>query len=481
MKKGLQFAPTSRLNAKSLPKSAGFQRKRSRSEIHEENEQVPPAGQEGRPKILFPERAKTIRKPKLDIDVDNLPRFAEYSLLPEVSESFREEMLRQQDDYAPDPDYLLRQPQLSSRMRAVLLDWMFEVGQEYGLKRDTLHVSINYVDRFLSYQENPVQRNKLQLVGVTALWIASKMEEILPPPVSDFAAATDGGCSQTEIIEMEGHMLEDLSWKLLPSTPFAFANMYLQVLTSSFLLEKSTDPVLVKPFAHGKFWMIPSVIQESQLVRVMEVLDLALLDIDSLCFSPSVLAATAVLSLVERSNSALLNADDVLRATRFSRADLEDCTQWFSFALELAPLPSDFQHRRHVVESTLKQELPIIQRHNPAAILLFKEVFNRRQCVRHPAAERSLKKRRESLSMSDESDEDPELRVYAVVNRRHLNLINEEATARSYSPMTQISMRLENTSFNNEPRGARQGDAVAIQAVAVAESPQRHIVFEDSD
>jgi cyclin E len=39
-------------------------------------------------------------------------------------------------------------------MRAILLDWMMEVCMEFTLKRETFHLAVNYVDRYLSYNEN---------------------------------------------------------------------------------------------------------------------------------------------------------------------------------------------------------------------------------------------------------------------------------------------------------------------------------------
>lgn len=54
--------------------------------------------------------------------------------------------------YAPDPYYLngVKQPNLTSNMRATLLDWMMEVAEEFHLKRETYHISVNIVDRYLS-------------------------------------------------------------------------------------------------------------------------------------------------------------------------------------------------------------------------------------------------------------------------------------------------------------------------------------------
>lgn len=57
-------------------------------------------------------------------------------------------------------------------MRVVLVDWMVEVVQEFQLQAETLHLAINYLDRFLSLIRN-VKRGNLQLVGTAALVIAA--------------------------------------------------------------------------------------------------------------------------------------------------------------------------------------------------------------------------------------------------------------------------------------------------------------------
>ena len=74
------------------------------------------------------------------------------------------------------------QHDITAQMRAILVDWMVEVAQEYKLVSETLYLSVSYVDRYLSAV--PVQRNQLQLVGVTCMLLASKYEEIYAPQVS---------------------------------------------------------------------------------------------------------------------------------------------------------------------------------------------------------------------------------------------------------------------------------------------------------
>lgn len=75
-------------------------------------------------------------------------------------------------------DYMQRmQPDISPMMRAILFDWMFEVCNEFTLKRETFHYSANYVDRFLSIHQN-VKKEELQHFGVTSMFIAAKMEKV---------------------------------------------------------------------------------------------------------------------------------------------------------------------------------------------------------------------------------------------------------------------------------------------------------------
>ncbi len=68
-------------------------------------------------------------------------------------------------------NYMTKQPDITFSMRSILVDWLVEVGEEYKLKNATLHLAVNYIDRFLSFMS--VQRGKLQLVGTACMFIAA--------------------------------------------------------------------------------------------------------------------------------------------------------------------------------------------------------------------------------------------------------------------------------------------------------------------
>lgn len=72
----------------------------------------------------------------------------------------------------------------------------------YHLHRETYHLSIAYIDQYLSKTTN-LAKNKFQLLGITALFVAAKIEEIYPPHLADFAYVTDETCLEENILQME--------------------------------------------------------------------------------------------------------------------------------------------------------------------------------------------------------------------------------------------------------------------------------------
>ena len=69
-------------------------------------------------------------------------------------------------------------------MRAVLLDWMSEVCYDFDLGRETLYYAHKYLDLCLYCMEG-IRKSDFQLLGLTCVFIACKMEEVLPPSIDD--------------------------------------------------------------------------------------------------------------------------------------------------------------------------------------------------------------------------------------------------------------------------------------------------------
>nr|7LUO_A Chain A, S-phase kinase-associated protein 2,Cyclin-A2 [Homo sapiens]7LUO_C Chain C, S-phase kinase-associated protein 2,Cyclin-A2 [Homo sapiens] len=124
----------------------------------------------------------------------------------------------------PKVGYMKKQPDITNSMRAILVDWLVEVGEEYKLQNETLHLAVNYIDRFLSSMS--VLRGKLQLVGTAAMLLASKFEEIYPPEVAEFVYITDDTYTKKQVLRMEHLVLKVLTFDLAAPTVNQFLTQY---------------------------------------------------------------------------------------------------------------------------------------------------------------------------------------------------------------------------------------------------------------
>eukprot|EP00747_Dinoflagellata_sp_TGD_P210815 gnl/TRDRNA2_/TRDRNA2_84060_c0_seq1.p1 gnl/TRDRNA2_/TRDRNA2_84060_c0~~gnl/TRDRNA2_/TRDRNA2_84060_c0_seq1.p1 ORF type:complete len:539 (-),score=110.04 gnl/TRDRNA2_/TRDRNA2_84060_c0_seq1:90-1706(-) len=135
---------------------------------------------------------------------------------------------RDEASLLPTPGYMDKHAHLNAKMRAILVDWLVDVHKKYKLRTETLFQAIGLVDRFLELRQQ-TQRRQLQLVGVTALLIAAKFEELYPPQINDFVYVTDRAYTREEVIEMEVIMLSTLEFKVCRPNAAHFLERYAHV------------------------------------------------------------------------------------------------------------------------------------------------------------------------------------------------------------------------------------------------------------
>lgn len=120
----------------------------------------------------------------------------------------------------PNPHYMDIQTEIQWSMRSVLMDWLVQVHSRFSLLPETLFLTVNYIDRFLS--SKIVSIGKLQLVGATAILVASKYEEINCPSLQEIVYMVDKGYSTDEILKAERFMLSMLNFELGWPGPMSF-------------------------------------------------------------------------------------------------------------------------------------------------------------------------------------------------------------------------------------------------------------------
>ncbi|CAE7913618.1 ccna2 [Symbiodinium sp. KB8] len=145
---------------------------------------------------------------------------AEY--VPEIMERLFEE----EAAFLPRPSYMETQQDINGKMRAILVDWLVEVHMKYRLRAETLFLAVNLIDRHMTAL--PVLRRRLQLVGVTGMFVAAKFEEIDPPRATDFVYITDNTYSKDDLLQMECMMLSALEFRVVVPTPAHFFNHFVK-------------------------------------------------------------------------------------------------------------------------------------------------------------------------------------------------------------------------------------------------------------
>ncbi|XP_022880286.1 cyclin-B2-3-like [Olea europaea var. sylvestris] len=133
------------------------------------------------------------------------------------------------------PNYMTQQFDINERMRGILIDWLIEVHYKFELMDETLYLTVNLIDRFLAV--HPVVRKKLQLIGVTAMLLACKYEEVTVPIVEDLVLISDRAYSRKEVLDMEKLMINTLQFNLSVPTPYVFMIRFLKAAQSYKKLE----------------------------------------------------------------------------------------------------------------------------------------------------------------------------------------------------------------------------------------------------
>ncbi|XP_042393888.1 cyclin-B2-1-like isoform X3 [Zingiber officinale] len=223
-----------------------------------------------------------------------------------------------EDESCVDPNYMSKQFDINGKMRAILIDWLIEVHYKFELMEETLFLTVNIIDRFL--ESETVVRKKLQLVGITALFLACKYEEVSVPVVEDLILISDKAYTRTEVLEMEKLIAGTLHFNMSIPTPCVFMKRFLKAAESDRKLE------LLSYF----------------------IIELSLVEYKMLKFCPSLLAAAAIYT----AQCALKGQEEWTKTcelhTAYSKSQLLECSMLMvDFHLKAATGKLTGVHRKY--------------------------------------------------------------------------------------------------------------------------------------
>jgi len=158
------------------------------------------------------------------IDIDGKDVSSQLHIVEYIDDIYK--YYRSTENITRPGEYMATQVEINAKMRAILADWLIEVHERFELRPETLYLAFYIVDKYLSLES--VLRRELQLVGMSAMLVACKYEEIWAPEVNDFICISDKAYNREQILVKEKKILDKLEWNLTVPTPYVFLVRFLK-------------------------------------------------------------------------------------------------------------------------------------------------------------------------------------------------------------------------------------------------------------
>ncbi|KZV32909.1 hypothetical protein F511_01420 [Dorcoceras hygrometricum] len=161
-------------------------------------------------------------------------------------------------------NYMEIQKEITPQMRGILINWLIEVHMKFDLMEETLFLTVLLLDRYLSLEI--IKKNEMQLVGLTALLLASKYEDFWHPRVTDLISISAETYTRDQVLKMEKEMLRKLKFRLNEPTLYVFMLRFIRAAQADTKLKNLA------------FYLI----------------EICLVEYEALSYKPSMLCASAI-------------------------------------------------------------------------------------------------------------------------------------------------------------------------------------------
>jgi hypothetical protein len=170
-----------------------------------------------------------------NMQVDTLPLIAE---MPFYLDRENKQLLQ---SYGPDifeyskelenfsiPKGFLKRHRIDLNIRTKMVDWMIEVLYAYEADHPTFFLAVHIMDTFMAKSKSVLSNNHIHFIGIVALFIASKMEDLIPLRMSTVKEnIAHNNFSEREIMKQERLMLDTLNYDIVTTSTYDFIKTYI--------------------------------------------------------------------------------------------------------------------------------------------------------------------------------------------------------------------------------------------------------------
>jgi Cyclin, N-terminal domain len=242
--------------------------------------------------------------------LEDLPMHAPASPWSPVALDYISSLAEKEPIYFPDLLAFTRQSETNEYMRSVLLDWIMELCSKFYLKRETYYLTVSHIDRLLSSIN--ISKQEFQLIGISALYLSCKSEEINPPKLQEFIKVSDKAYTPAKVLSMEKNILKILKWQIYPHTPYSSLNavllewdnfisntfadycQYVSCLTKDKIKQQDLLNMRLETFKSENTYSY------KRFREIVQVLDVCSLDYSTYSFKTCVLVGALVYIMVNR-------------------------------------------------------------------------------------------------------------------------------------------------------------------------------------
>ncbi|KAK4374349.1 hypothetical protein RND71_005026 [Anisodus tanguticus] len=160
------------------------------------------------------------------------------------------------------------------------VEWILESIGYHNFSAQTAVVAVNYLDRFLLSFQSQIEKPWMsQLVAVTCLSLAAKVEETQVPLLLDLQVEESRYLFEPRTIQrMELLVLSTLKWKMNPVTPFSFIDYFFRRLGLNnhicYELLRRCERVLLSTITDCRFLCyLPSATAAATMLHVIDRLE----------------------------------------------------------------------------------------------------------------------------------------------------------------------------------------------------------------